>query len=240
MTKKISLSSLLLLGLGCVFSATTAADSNSDYQTWTNITATGSLGFINPHLKRYRYWLEGQGRFGNDSSRVSQGIVRAGLGYRFVDTENDKMSFWLGYAYVPTDEPFTQASFDEHRIWQQLLWNGKYSFGLVTSRSRLEQRYLPTGSDVGWRYRQLLKVEMPMSFAPSFNWVLADEYFVNINDTDWGASDGFDQNRAFAGVGYNFDSHIKTEVGYMNQYIRKLAGPDLVDHILSVNLFLDY
>ena len=64
-------------------------------------------------------------------------------------------------------------------------------------------------------------------------------FFANINRTDYGADDGFDQNRAFVGVGYNFDKHIKTEIGYLNQDIRR-KGPDLMDHILSVNLFLAY
>jgi hypothetical protein len=50
---------------------------------------------------------------------------------------------------VPTEEPFTKKPFDEHRIWQQLLWSDKFADITLTSRSRLEQRFIPTGSDVG-------------------------------------------------------------------------------------------
>lgn len=78
-----------------------------------------------------------------------------------------------------------------------------------------------------------------MPFAPDFSVVASDEFFANINKTNYGADDGFDQNRAFGGIGYNFNKNIKTELGYMNQYIRKL-GPDQMDHILSVNLYLNY
>ena len=63
-----------------------------DFQTWGNVTATGSLGVINPDLQKMKYWLEGQGRFGNDTSQFSQGMLRAGLGYAVAE----KVSVWLG------------------------------------------------------------------------------------------------------------------------------------------------
>lgn len=205
-----------------------------DFQTWGNVTATGSLGIISPSLQKMKYWLEGQGRFGNDTSQVSQGMLRAGLGYAVAE----KVSVWLGYAFVPTDEPFAKKEFDEHRIWQQVLWSDKFAGVTLTSRSRFEQRFMQTGSDVGWRFRQMFKASVPLAY--DFSFVTSDEYFVNLNKTNYGADDGFDQNRAFAGLGYNFNSNIKTEVGYMNQYIRKANAPDRQDHILSVNLFLNY
>ena len=228
--KKMLIGSLLFLGIA----TTTNAKTVEDFQTWGNVTATGSLGVVNPELKNLKYWVEGQGRFGNDTSQFSQGMVRAGLGYAVMD----KVSVWLGYAFVPTEEPFTKKPFDEHRIWQQVLWSDKFADITLTSRSRLEQRFIPTGSDVGWRFRQMFKASVPIAY--DFSFVVSDEYFVNINKTNFGAADGFDQNRAFAGVGYNFDKNIKTEIGYMNQYIRKATAPDRKDDILSVNLYLNY
>lgn len=232
--KKISLSSLLLVVLSLTGAA--HAKTSEDFQTWGNITATGSLDVMSPKLKNFKYWLEGQGRFGLNTSDFSQAILRPGLGYQL----NDQASIWLGYAWIPTDEPFTKTAFDEHRLWEQFLWSDKFSFGTLTNRSRLEQRFIPTGSQVGWRFRQMFKASIPMPFAPSFSFVASDEYFVNINKTNYGADDGFDQNRAFAGIGYNFDKHIKTEIGYMNQFIRKANNPDRMDNILSVNLYLNY
>jgi hypothetical protein len=226
----------LMLSLGMITSTQAQAQTAEDFQTWGNITATGNLGIIQPELKNFNYWLEGQGRFGLNTSDLSQAMLRAGLGYQL----NKQTSIWLGYAWVPTDAPFTKTAFDEHRIWQQLLWSDKFSFGALTSRSRMEQRFIPTGSQVGWRFRQMLKLSVPWSFAPAFSFVASDEYFVNLNKTNYGADDGFDQNRVFAGIGYNFNQPIKTEIGYMNQYIRRANNPDRMDHILSVNLYLNY
>lgn len=225
-----------LFVLALALMGTAQAKTLEDFQTWGNITAIGSLEIIDPTLKNFKYWLEGQGRFGLDTSDFSQGMLRTGLGYQL----NKQSSIWLGYAWIPTDDPFTSAAFDEHRIWQQYLWSDTFSFGTLTSRSRLEQRFLPTGSQVGWRFRQLLKLSVAMPFAPDFSLVASDEYFANINKTNYGADDGFDQNRVFAGIGYNINKNIKTELGYMNQYIRRSNRPDLMDHILSANMYLYY
>jgi Protein of unknown function (DUF2490) len=235
--KLTKITQVLILGTAFNTAPALAASTAEDFQTWGNITATGSLGIFNPNLQQIKYWLEGQGRFGNDTSVLSQGMARLGLGYAVTN----EFSVWAGYAFIPTDEPFTTKAFDEHRIWQQALWSHQFDFGTVTSRSRLEQRFLDGDSDVAWRYRQLLKVAIPFSFAPDFSFVLTDEYFVHLNTTQRRVLDnGFDQNRVFAGIGYNFTKNIKTEVGYMNQYIRRYNNPDRMSNILSLNIYLNY
>ena len=66
-----------------------------------------------------------------------------------------------------------------------------------------------------------------------------DEMFVNLVSTDWGARQGLDQNRGFSGIGYRWTPQILTEVGYLNQFINT-ANTDRMNHILSLNLFLDF
>ena len=68
--------------------------------------------------------------------------------------------------------------------------------------------------------------------------------FVNLVSTGWSApaptsKRGFDQNRAFAGIGYRWNPYILTEVGYMNQYVNTTTK-DRMNHILSINVFLDF
>ncbi|HYE36706.1 DUF2490 domain-containing protein [Methylocaldum sp.] len=214
----------------------TTADTVEDFQTWGNITAVGGFGFIDPKFQSIRYWLEGQGRFGEDTSRLSQSMMRPALGYAL----NDRASVWLGYAWIFTDRPFARRRFDENRIWQQFLWTQSTALGSFSSRSRLEQRFAETGDDVGWRFRQFVKLSVPLAFARDFSLVGWEEVFVNISKADWGADDGLDQNRVFVGLGYNFDKHIKTEIGYMNQYIRRAEAPDRISHVLSASLLLNY
>jgi hypothetical protein len=205
-----------------------------DFQTWTNITANASFGLIDPGLTKFRFWLEGQGRFGNDSTTLSQGILRPGLGYSLADN----LSLWLGYAVIPTMEPFTQNDFNENRIWQQVLWTPTTPFGPITSRTRFEQRFT-RAPDVAYRARQMLRLAYPLDFAPGFMLVGWEEVFLNVNSTGTFTA-GFDQNRVFVGVGYNIDDHMRTEIGYMNQYIYRDTTADFMSHVLSLNLFLNH
>jgi hypothetical protein len=215
-----------------------AAKDINDYQTWGTATAVGSLETFHPALKNFKYWAEIQARFGDDTSRFSQAIIRPGIGYVF----NTTTSVWGGFAFVPTAEPFSKTTFNERRIWQQLLWNDKFSFGTVSSRSRLEERLVPRlGDDTGMRFRQMFKISVPLTAAPAYSIVASDEYFLNLNNVDWGPRRGFDQNRAFIGMGYNINKEIKTEIGYMNQYINRPHNPiNRNDHILSINFYFNY
>lgn len=232
MSMALTISGLLLSG------PVIAAKDINDFQTWGTATAVGSLENVNPALKNFKYWAEFQGRFGDDTSRFSQAIIRPGIGYAI----NNTTSVWAGYALVPTAEPFSKTTFNERRFWQQLLWNNKFSFGSVTSRSRLEERLAPRlGDDTAIRFRQMLKVSVPLTAAPAYSIVASDEYFLNLNNNDWGPRKGFDQNRAFIGIGYNFNKEIKSEIGYMNQYInRPLTSVNRNDHILSINFYFNY
>ncbi|NIO04570.1 MAG: DUF2490 domain-containing protein [Proteobacteria bacterium] len=69
-----------------------------------------------------------------------------------------------------------------------------------------------------------------------------DEVFLNLNSTDWGADSGFDQNRVFAGFGWHFgpSRHIRAAIGYLNQFVHKTSADDEINHILSINLLLNF
>ena len=161
-----------------------ARRSVEDFQNWSVLIVTGSFAPLAPQLHSFRYWMEGQGRFGNDSSRFSQGVIRPALGYAL----NPRTSVWLGGDWVPTTQPFAlNDAFNEYRSWQQLLWSDKLPFGTVTTRGRMEQRYfdIPNTKDIGYRYRHLIKLSIPLPFIhPAVSLVLADEFFVNLTHAD--------------------------------------------------------
>ena len=83
------------------------------------------------------------------------------------------------------------------------------------------------------------RVQRDFSFCPWLTFVLWDELFIHLNDTDWGAESGFDQNRVFVGLGLKCDpkSGWRTEVGYLNQTINNPSGDDRSHHILAINVF---
>jgi hypothetical protein len=247
-----SVLALFSLALSGPVAAQQFADDVQDFGTWGAITSTGNFGFVNPDnptLAKVKWWMEGQGRFADDSSKFSQAIVRPGIGYQVTDT----ISVWAGYAWTPTTTPYVGNTYDEHRAWQQLIWSDKFSWGRLTSRSRLEQRFVPdhigtaanpgdpspANSEMANRYRHLLKAAVPLSFAPGFSYIIQSEAFFGLNDTDWVPRRGFDQNRFFTGLGYAFNKNISAEVGYMNQYIIR-RGANYMGHNLVVNLFMNF
>lgn len=251
MVKKIKV--IIFLASLCVFSAKQAsADATAeDFQVWGAVTALGNFGFINPNnpdLKRFRWWMEGQGRFGNDATQFTQSLVRPGVGYAITD----KLVAWIGYAWAPTAEPLSVAHpFNEHRLWQQATWADNFPIGRLSLRSRFEQRFfdqsapIPGNNDVAYRFRQLVKLAVPITpVDPNLSFIVQSELFIAMNTVDNPAfiSRGYDQNRAFAGLGYKINQYATVEMGYMNQFINRphSARPDQMMHNFVANLFLNF
>ncbi len=210
------------------------ADDADDFRIWGNVTARGHFGFIDPDLKRLRWWMEFQPRTRESGKEMDQLLIRPMIGYAL--TEHSTV--WIGYAHV-TNYPVAGDTVYENRLVQQYQWSGPTPLGGFTSRSRIEQRWQDNGNDTGGRFRQMFKFNWPFSFHPAASFVLWDEVFVHLNRTDWGARQGLDQNRGFAGIGYRFTPQILTEIGYINQFINT-PGIDRMNHILSLNVFLDF
>jgi hypothetical protein len=211
------------------------AETRNDARLWLAAIGQGSLEPVHSKLEKWRWWLEGQVRFRDDMGTFTQGLPRVGVGYTiFPDT-----TLWLGYAYVRT-EPAIGRDSDENRIFQQLTWSHKSEPVTLSARTRLEQRFFNTGDDTGWRFRQLFALSVPIR--NRLGLVVNDEVFVHLNDTDWGARTGFDQNRFFIGPEWAVDRHrnVRVRLGYVNQFDEIPIGPNQLNHILSLNLLMNY
>jgi hypothetical protein len=183
---------------------------------------------------RLKWWFDGHLRFLDDADGFNQSIARPGIGWALTD----ETAIWAGYGWIETS-PLSGDTFTEHRIWQQATWSDEWGDFTIALRSRLEQRFLETGDDVGWRFRQLVRAQHNLPQSPRLTLVAWDEAFFHLNDTDWGAESGFDQNRAFVGFGFKHkpESPFRTEIGYLNQFIENPGGNDRQHHILSVNIY---
>lgn len=189
-----------------------------------------SLGEGNP----YRWWLDTHLRLTDDTNGFQQSILRPGLGYEVFENQ----TLWAGYAWVLTS-PILGEDYDEHRLWQQ--WMASQSCGdwKLLHRSRFEQRWVETGEDIGLRWRQMHRIQKTFANDARWSWIGWDEVFFNFNDTDWNAKGGFDQNRAFLGLGFKRspEARVRTEIGYLNQVINRQGTEDGMNHILSMNFF---
>lgn len=205
------------------------AETISDEQLWINLTAMGSV------KDRLIYFAEFQPRMGDGMSRVDQAILRGAIGWKL----SPSVSLYQGYAHVAV--PIENGrDIHEHRTFQQLNWTLAAHKGTeLTSRSRMEQRWRSNGSDVGWRLREMLRLETPFgSETAPIRALVYGEAFVALNDTDWGARGGFDQMRSFVGTEVRVAGATTLEIGYLNQAINQTRGRTRINHVASLSLFV--
>ena len=187
--------------LACVvlmFSAVPAnAQAIDDGGLWHALLAQGDFDAWGSDHPRLRWWFDGHLRLLDDAGGFNQSIVRPGLGW----TLNERSTLWAGYAWIRTSA-LSRVEFDEHRIWQQWTWSKDCRNWRLGVRSRFEQRLVETGDDLGLRFRQFFRATHNLPALPKMTLVCWDEIFYHLNDTDWGAESGFNQNRVFVGVGY--------------------------------------
>ena len=203
-----------------------------DFGAWFSVNTQGKCKPCDEESK-LRWWFDGHLRYLDDSDGFNQSIFRPGIGYQLTPNTNA----WIGYAWINELPANGNPVFDENRIWQQLLWSKKLDQQTLFARSRLEQRFVETGSDTGWRVRQFVKMDRPLHEESPVSFVAWGEVFFDLNETDWGQQGSFSQNRLFLGLGRKFDTpnSPKIEIGYLNQFIRRKSAGDSYNHILSVN-----
>lgn len=212
------------------------AQTHDDGALWLAALATGRFADPQSDYGNLRWWLEGQGRWRNEGEDLELAFVRPGVGYAL----SSRTTVWLGYGLFDTD-PVGRPSFLEHRVWQQLSWNAPVEGFTLSSRTRVEQRFVEDESETGWRLRQMVKFTLPLTESKGTFLSVWDEGFYDANDTRWGERTGFRQNRAFAGLGFFLnDAHKHSlEVGYLNQWIDRTTV-DAENHALLVMLFLNF
>jgi len=206
------------------------ADTEEDGRFWFSIYTQGALP------KEKWFWsLDIHPRLREEGSHFDTLILRPALFYKI----SPKTSAWLGYDTIK-NHPQSQASFQENRLWEQVMHQFEPFSGLtLTVRTRFEQRDRENYSDIAHRLRQMVRATSPSSLHQQLSWVIWDELFINLNQTDWGVMRGTDQNRLFLGANWKFDELSNLEVGYINQYVNGKTI-DRENHILSSTIRFNF
>jgi hypothetical protein len=217
----------VLLACAACIGSPALAETAHDEQAWINLTAIGSVS------GDLVYFAEVQPRFGN-GARLDQLLLRGAAGWKL----SPSVTVYQGYAHVVTAIE-GGPDINEERSFQQLgVALDKPLGGELSSRTRLEQRWRSNGSDTGWRLREMLRYEHPLTAdSDAVNGLVWTEAFVAFNDTDWGARGGFDQLRTFVGAEVGLPGASTVEVGYLNQTINQTAGRTRMNHAASLTLW---
>ena len=204
--------------------------------------------------KKTSLWLEYQWRRDEIITGWQQSLARAGLQFHF---KND-VSALAGYGYIISfpfgDYPPGPHPIPEHRIFEQLVWNGNVGRVWLNHRLRLEQRFIGkidqnlAESDVtDWIYmnrvRYQIRATVPLNnkSMQDKTWYVVpfDEIFIgfgeNVNQNI------FDQNRIGLLLGMQYNKTIRAEVGYFNQTVQQgglVAGKQVFQYNQGVMLNL--
>jgi hypothetical protein len=207
---KIFVSVLATLAL-ILTAAQTVRAAESDLQQWTIITATGKLSDTSP----WRYFVETQPRIGDDIQHIERLMLRGALGFEL----RPGLTLWTGYAWAPLflDGNMEPKFIDEHRLWQQLLYDQPLDTLKLQHRLRLEQRFIDGVTEVSHRVRYLVRAsnELGQIGAAAYGLTAYNELFVNVNTTN-GPVQGFDRDRFFLGA-YITSGNTRYEAGYIGE-----------------------
>lgn len=201
-----------------------ALSQNSDFGNWLIYIGNNKLN------SKWNIHNEVQYRNYNTIGDLEQLLIRTGLGYTFNDKKNNVL---LGYGYILSENYISnsdnKATINEHRIFQQFTTSQTFGKVKLGHRYRFEQRFVE--SDFKMRFRYFLSLNIPINIMQNNKYYLSayNEIFLNTKTSV------FDRNRLYGGIGYNINTAIRIEVGYMNQFFER-SSKDQLNIITFVNL----
>ena len=182
--------------------------------------------------QRWGVWLDVHYRMtDNFVDRPFQFLFRPALTYFIKD------NLWINFGYTLAKHypgKGLNTTRTEHRPWQQIRWNQKYPGFRTQQGIRLEQRFSEkivsdekqNGYNYNFRVRYSFSFLIPLKGAemvPKTPFAgITDEVFLNFGDEV--VYNTFDQNRFFAGFGYQFTEHLNAQLGYMHIYQQETSG----------------
>jgi len=204
--------------------ALSAIAAEQEKKMWSLVTLSGNYGKV-------LYYVEPQMRLVYRDPMFQQFLTNAGMGYKVASN----WQLWFGQTISADSQDAVAGSFDEYRLWQQVVWLQRHPLLSVVSRTRFEERKSLEFSDWAYRLRQRVLFNKPLT--SMFSIVISDEIFFNMNQVRWILTDRLDQNRAYVGVEQRLSEHTYLGIGYMNQYLSTPITQS--NHVLWLNWRID-
>ena len=199
----------------------TAAAQTEDAQLWTQTNVNIGLS------EDTRVTLEGIARW----SDRQDGLFHTELGGIVSHKLSEHVEIGFGYRHVAGHGGNTAD--DESRLRQHVV----LTFGRVTGRFRIDERFHPDGGEIGFRIRPLIRYNHPVGKDVSL--FASHESFFMANDTRWGQGAGYDRMRNIVGVTVPLVKNVSADIGYLNQYrFARDGNRAQMDHALSLQLSL--
>ena len=182
----------------------------------------------------------------NDDFIKENSVSISRIGYTYFLSDQVRLTAGYGFVRHFSHAPAT-PDISEHRPWQQIQWLEKKKWFSMSQYLRLEERYRPvvvngestSSYNFNWRFRYNFAITFPLKGStleagePFF--FLNDELHINAGKRV--NNNYFDQNRFFAGFGYQFTSTLNAQLGYLYVF-QQQPVPDQFVHINAIRLFV--
>ncbi|MEP7352834.1 MAG: DUF2490 domain-containing protein [Acidobacteriota bacterium] len=207
-----------------------------------NQNAHGWFNYFGDHPLGKSKWgvhLEAQYRRHDVLLSWQQLLVRPAMNYDV----NPALTLSAGYAFARSysfgnRSPATPAQ-HEHRLWEQALWRYRAGPAALTSRFRMEQRFLGSADpSAGYRYENRFRAweQVTIPLGKRTYWTAYNEIWFYVKP--YVARSVLDQNRAYAAMGIHLKPGWRLELGYMNQAVFQRSGSALdLNHTMMVSIF---
>ena len=154
-----------------------------------------------------------------------QSLLRVGLDWH----PDDNYTLTGGYGWIrsfPYGEQPIGETFDEHRIWQQLITQSQTGALKWMHRYRLEQRFMIRESGSVWQHRAryFVQVTWPIPNRPSWSLSAYEEAFVGLRALETPVLNLLQQNRLSVAVNHKLPQGTALQLGYLQQVLWKGSG----------------
>lgn len=212
-----------VFGAAVLLAATPAWAQQEDEQLWLQVNTNAPItDDVRATFEQIARWSDRQNGLYQTEFGVLLGVrvakgVELGLGYRRVGAHNGN------------------TAADEDRIRQHIV----ATFGPVTTRFRVDERFHPTMSGVGIRIRPLIRYNHKLK--PNGLALFAShESFYLPNSTRWGQREGYERMRNIVGVVVPIGKHVMADIGYLNQFRPARSGAVAqMDHALNIQVTIN-
>lgn len=212
---------LVTFGAATLLAPGAAHAQQEDAQLWLQTNANVALG------EDTRLTLEGIARF----SDRQDGLFHTEIGGIVSHKLSKHVEIGFGYRHVAGHNG--NSADDENRVRQHVV----LTFGRVTGRLRVDERFHPDGDEIGVRIRPLLRYNHPIGKDTAL--FVSHESFFMANSTEWGQQAGYDRMRNIIGLTVPLAEGLSSDIGYLNQYrFARNGGRAQMDHALSIQLSL--
>jgi hypothetical protein len=206
-------------------------------------TGWGAYFHTQKFSEHWGAFFDAQFRSAPNLAYLRNPLLRPAVSYYF--NKNKLVS--VGYLFTGTHRKneFENTFRVENRIFEQFILTHPIGTGnTLQHRFRLEQRFVNSQGNQDkfftQRFRYFARGVIPMKKTAAFTkggFVgLQNETFVNVHNQQKVNGQFFDQNRAYAAVGYRLNKMIDLESGYLNQFINQ-AGGYTFNHVLQLALY---